>query len=86
MSGKIGVSSFCKYAGGGLIIANEIRGIVFAAPFYVTLYETGGTPMAIVLAFSALVGIALSVYLPMFALKRLQRRIGNPLEACPNAR
>ncbi len=71
--------SVCKYAGCGLIIANEIRGIVFAAPVFVTLYKTWGTLTEIVLACSALAGIALSVYLPILALKKMQRRAARPL-------
>lgn len=61
------------------MIANEIRGIVFAAPVFVTLYKTGGTLTDIVLACSALAGIALSVYLPILALKKMQRRAAKPL-------
>lgn len=80
MSARITILSLCKYAGGGLIIANEIRGIVFAAPVFVKLYETGGTLMAIVLACSALAGIAMSVYLPILALKKMQHRAAKPVE------
>jgi hypothetical protein len=84
MSARITILSLCKYAAGGFVIANEIRGIVFAAPVFVTLYKTGGTLMAIGLACCALAGIAASVYLPILALKKMQRRAAKPVEDHPN--
>ena len=53
------------------IIFNEVRGLVLAAPVLYGLYLSGGTAMAIWVAFCSLAGIALSVIVPMFAVKKL---------------
>lgn len=55
------------------IIFNEVRGLVLAAPVLYGLYLSGGTAMAIWVAFCSLAGIALSVIVPMFAVKKLDR-------------
>ncbi len=55
------------------IIFNEIRGLVLAVPVLYGLYLSGGTAMAIWLAFCSLGGIALSVIVPMFAVKKLDK-------------
>ena len=55
------------------IIFNEIRGLVLAVPVLYGLYLSGGTAMAIWLAFCSLAGIALSVIVPMFAVKKLDK-------------
>ena len=61
--------------GAGLIIANEVRGVVLAAPVFYAMYESGGTLMAIWLGLCSLAGIGLSVVVPMMALKRIERRV-----------
>ena len=61
--------------GAGLIIINEVRGVVLAAPVFYAMYESGGTLMAIWLGLCSLAGIGLSVVVPMLALKRIQRRL-----------
>lgn len=61
---KIGIVAF---------VLNEVRGLILAAPVLYGLYLSGGTPMAIWLAVCSLGGIALSVIVPMFALRRFER-------------
>ncbi len=58
----------------GLVVlaANEIRGIVLAAPVFYGMYQAGGTLMAIWLGFCSLSGIALSVIVPLFAAKKFK--------------
>ena len=55
-----------------LLVANEIRGIVLAAPILYTMYASGGTMMAIWLGFCSLGGIALSVAVPWFVGRKLK--------------
>ncbi len=56
-----------------LIVLNEIRGFIIAAPVFYGLYQAGGSLAAIWLAICALGGIALSVIIPSIALKKLAR-------------
>lgn len=60
--------------GGIAMIANEIRGLIFAAPVLYALYQSGGTLMAIWMAFCSIAGIALSVIIPMIAHRKLKAR------------
>jgi hypothetical protein len=55
-----------------LWIANEVRGFCLALPVFWTMWQSGGTLMALWLGLCSLIGIALSVLLPMWALKRLR--------------
>lgn len=55
------------------MIFNEVRGLVLAAPVLYGMYTSGGTAMAIWLGICALGGIALSVIVPMFAYKKLDK-------------
>ena len=59
-------------AGIALLAANEIRGIILAAPVFYQMYEAGGTPMAIWLGACSLAGIAVSVVAPLFIAKHLK--------------
>ena len=59
-------------AGIVLLVVNEIRGIVLAAPVFYGMYEAGGTPMAVWLGVCSLAGIALSVVVPLFVAKQLK--------------
>ena len=59
------VGLFVK-AGMTLLIANEVRGFVLAAPVLYGMYHAGGTIMAIWLGICSLAGIALSVAGPLF--------------------
>lgn len=52
---------------------NEIRGAVLAVPVLYALWQSGGTAMAIWIAFCALGGIALSVVVPLFMVRALKR-------------
>ncbi|MFA6219934.1 MAG: hypothetical protein WC692_09185 [Erythrobacter sp.] len=54
-------------------ILNEVRGFVLAAPVIYGLYLSGGTPMAIYIAACSLGGIALSVAVPIVAVKKADR-------------
>ena len=61
--------------GFALLVANEVRGFVLAAPVLYALYESGGTLMAIWLGFCSLAGIAISVVAPLLVAKKLKSRI-----------
>lgn len=56
------------------VLLNEIRGLVLAVPVLATLWASGGTLMAIWLAFCSLAGIALSVIVPLFILRKVEKR------------
>lgn len=55
-----------------LLALNEIRGLILAAPVFYAMYQSGGSLMAIWLGISSLLGIALSVILPLFAVRKLE--------------
>jgi hypothetical protein len=55
-----------------LLVLNEVRGLIMAAPIIYGLIVTGGTRMALWVAFCSLAGIALSVVVPAYALKRFK--------------
>ena len=59
--------------GGLLLLFNEIRGLILAAPVFYGMYQAGGSLMAIWLGICSLGGIALSVLVPWFAARKLQR-------------
>ena len=61
--------------GAVLLVFNEIRGFVLAAPVLYAIYETGGSLMGLWIGFCSLAGIALSVAVPLLAAKRLKRRL-----------
>ena len=54
------------------LVANEVRGLMLAAPVLYGMYAAGGTAMALWLGFCALVGIALSVALPLVVARKLK--------------
>lgn len=54
-----------------LLVLNEVRGLVLAAPVIYGMYQAGGSLMAIWIGFCSLAGIALSVIVPMVAGKKL---------------
>ena len=60
-----------------LLVANEVRGLILAAPVLYGMYEAGGTLMAIWIGFCSLAGIAISVVAPLFVAKRLKNRIAH---------
>lgn len=68
------LSSLLKIGAVALIL-NEVRGMILAVPVLYAMYEAGGTLMAIWLGFCSLAGIALSVIVPMFAVKKVQKRL-----------
>ena len=55
-----------------MLVVNEIRGFVLAAPVLYAMYASGGEAMAMWVGFCSLAGIALSVVAPLFALKKLK--------------
>jgi hypothetical protein len=55
-----------------LLVANEVRGLILAAPVLYAMYETGGTLMAIWVGTCSLAGIGLSVIVPLFVAKKLR--------------
>ena len=59
-------------AGLALLVANEVRGFVLAAPVLYGMYQAGGTLMAIWLGICSLAGIALSVIAPLFLARRFK--------------
>jgi hypothetical protein len=56
-------------AGIALLVANEIRGLILAAPVLYAMYEAGGTVMAVWIGICSLAGIGLSVVGPLFVAK-----------------
>lgn len=54
------------------LVANEVRGLVLAAPVLYGMYLSGGTWMALWLGFCSLAGIALSVIVPVYAARKLK--------------
>ena len=65
------ISLFVK-AGLAVLLANEVRGLILAAPVLYGMYQAGGTLMAIWLGICSLAGIAMSVVLPLFFAKRFK--------------
>ena len=65
------ISLFVK-AGVALLVANELRGFVLAAPVLYGMYAAGGTLMAMWIAVCSLAGIALSIMGPLFVAKKLK--------------
>lgn len=59
-------------AGLGLLVANEVRGLILAGPVLYGMYQAGGTAMAIWLGFCSLAGIALSVLAPLFVARKFK--------------
>jgi len=59
-----------------LLVMNEIRGAVLAVPVLWTMYQSGGTLMAIWLGICSLGGIALSVIVPLYGARFASRRWG----------
>lgn len=60
-------------AGAAAVIFNEVRGAVLAIPVLYGMYQAGGSLMAIWIGFCSLVGIALSVVVPIIAAKKIER-------------
>lgn len=59
------VSAFFLKFGVVLVVLNEIRGVVMAAPVIWGLYETGGSAWAWFITACMLAGIAFSVIVPL---------------------
>ena len=61
--------------GVGLLVLNEVRGLILAAPILYAMYESGGTIMALWIGFCSLAGVAISVVLPIIAARKIQMRL-----------
>jgi hypothetical protein len=72
ISAMLGVLLKC---GAVLLVFNEIRGLVLAAPILYGMYQAGGSLMAIWIGFCSLAGVALSVLVPLLAAKKLRGAI-----------
>ena len=73
MNGLASVSvALILKAGIALLVANEIRGLILAAPVLYGMYQAGGTLMAVWIGICSLAGIALSVVGPLFVAKMLK--------------
>jgi hypothetical protein len=59
-------------AGLALLVLNEVRGLILAAPVLYGMYLAGGTLMAIWLGICSLAGIALSIVVPLFVARKLK--------------
>ena len=59
-------------AGIVVLVANEVRGFVLAAPVIYGMYLSGGSIMALWLGFCSLAGIFLSVAAPLFIAKKFK--------------
>jgi hypothetical protein len=60
-------------AGAVLLLFNEVRGLVLAAPILYGMYQTGGSFMAIWIGICSLGGVALSVVVPLIVAARLRK-------------
>jgi hypothetical protein len=69
LSAALGMLLKC---GAVLLVFNEIRGLVLAAPVIYGIYQAGGSFMAIWIGICSLGGIALSVIVPLLAAKKLR--------------
>ena len=59
-------------AGLGVLVANEVRGLILAGPVLYAMYEAGGTAMAIWMATCSLAGVAISVVGPLFVARKFK--------------
>ena len=59
-------------AGLAALVVNEVRGVILAGPVLYALYQSGGTAMALWLAFCSLAGIAISVFAPLFLARKFK--------------
>ena len=55
------------------LIFNQVRGAILAVPVLYGMYQAGGSWMAIWAGSCSLVGIALSVELPLIAARKIQK-------------
>ena len=59
-------------AGLAALVVNEARGLILAGPVLYALYQSGGTAMALWVAFCSLAGIAISVVLPLLVARKFK--------------
>lgn len=61
-------------AGIVVLVLNEVRGSILAAPILYGIYAAGGTWTAMWVGFCSLAGIALSVIAPLFVFRKFKLR------------
>ncbi len=67
--------------GGAVFLAfNEIRGLFLAGPVIYGIYQAGGSLAAIWVGVCSLGGIALSVIVPLFGARKIQRYADSRLQ------
>ena len=76
MSGWLALFAKALFA---MVVLNEIRGAILAVPVLWTMYQSGGTVMAVWLGFCSLAGIALSVAVPVYGGRWAKRRFSRAL-------
>lgn len=59
-------------AGIVMLVANEVRGLILAAPVLYGMYQAGGTLMALWIGFCSLMGILISVVAPLLLARKLK--------------
>lgn len=72
MSAASNLFSLFLGTGAVLLVLNEVRGLILAAPVLYGIYQAGGSLTAIWIGICSLAGIALSVLLPLIAVRKLQ--------------
>ncbi|GMN02852.1 hypothetical protein [Erythrobacter sp. MTPC3] len=68
------ISAILKFGAVALVL-NEVRGIILAVPVLFAMVHSGGELMAIWVGFCSLAGIAISVIVPLFAAKKIDRLV-----------
>lgn len=75
------VASLFARFGTLFLIANEVRGAILAVPVLYTLWHTGGGAMKLWLCFCTVAGIAFSVLVSMWAVRKWRARTRRPNSA-----
>lgn len=55
-----------------MLVANEVRGLILAAPVLYGMYQAGGTLMALWIGFCSLAGILISVVGPILIVRKVK--------------
>jgi hypothetical protein len=56
-------------------VLNEIRGVVMAGPVMVALYRHGGAGIGLLLGVCTLIGIGLSVVVPLLVARYISKKV-----------
>ena len=57
-----------------LLVLNEIRGVIMSLPVLYGMMQLGGDTWALVMAISYLIGLAISVWVPIRVYRKLKAR------------